>query len=242
MKKYDRSIALFEELLKLERTKFRSDHPDTLETQAKLGVVYREAGRVSDALAQLEEVYEKGRQYRELRWVGNALLTAYVQAGRKPEAADLLKTRVEAARKEFPADSLKLAGALTDIGQALLDGKAHADAEPFLRESLSIRDKHAAAAWETDRARSVLGEALSGQKKYADAEPLLLSGYDGLKKQEAKLMHLGPSNLTNAMERLALLYEGWGKPDEATKWRKELQTVKLKVSGVRDQESGKQPK
>jgi hypothetical protein len=32
--------------------------------------------------------------------------------------------------------------------------------------------------------------------------------------------------LTEAAQRLVRLYEAWGKPDEATRWRKEVNAVK----------------
>jgi hypothetical protein len=65
----------------------------------------------------------------------------------------------------------------------------------------------------------MLGGALLGQKKYADAEPLLLAGYEGMKKQEAKIPPQGTGRLTEAVERLVQLYEATGKPDEVKKWQ-----------------------
>ena len=185
MKKYDQSIPLFEETLKLERAKFGPDHPETLDTQAKLGVVYRDAGRVADAIPLLEDVHQKGRKHPVLAWVGNALLTAYVQAGKKAEATALVTAQVAAARKQFLADSLPLAAALADVGKALLDAKA-----------------------------------------YADAEPLLLAGYEGAKKHTSQVSPRGRSNLMSTLERLVRLYDAWDKPDEAAKWRKELEAQK----------------
>ena len=72
----------------------------------------------------------------------------------------------------------------------------------------------------------MLGAALLGQKKYADAEPLLLSGYQGMKKQEAKIPPQGKVRLTEALERLVQLYEATNKKDDAAKWRKELEARK----------------
>jgi hypothetical protein len=60
--------------------------------------------------------------------------------------------------------------------------KAFADAEPLLREFLTICAKQEPDAWTTFNTMSLLGGALLGQKKYADAEPLLVKGYEGMKK------------------------------------------------------------
>ena len=64
------------------------------------------------------------------------------------------------------------------------------------------------------------------QKKYTDAEPLLLKGYAGMKQREQTIPPPSKSRLTEALERLVQLYEATAKPDEATKWRKELETRK----------------
>ena len=72
--------------------------------------------------------------------------------------------------------------------------------------------------------RSLLGGALAGQKKYTEAEPLLLQGYRGLKAHRLALSaQQAGKYLPEALERLVRLYDDWGKPDEAGKWRKELQ-------------------
>ena len=68
----------------------------------------------------------------------------------------------------------------------------------------------------------MLGVPLLGQKKFAEAEPLLLSGYDGMKKQENKIPPPAKIRLNQAVERLVQFYEATSKPDEAAKWRKEL--------------------
>jgi hypothetical protein len=36
----------------------------------------------------------------------------------------------------------------------------------------------------------------------------------------------GKTRLAEAIERLVQRYEAWGKPDEATRWRRELQKAK----------------
>ncbi len=92
-------------------------------------------------------------------------------------------------------------------------------AEAVLRECLAIREKKAPDEWSTFNTKSLLGEALLGQQKYADTEPLLLAGYEGLKRRAHKIPPQGKLRLNNAVERLTRLYDAWGKPDEAAKWR-----------------------
>ena len=73
----------------------------------------------------------------------------------------------------------------------------------------------------------MLGAALMGQKKYADAEPLLLRGYEGMKQREDKIPAQVRSRfLSEALERLGQIYDATNNPDEAAKYRKELEAHK----------------
>jgi len=63
---------------------------------------------------------------------------------------------------------------------------------------------------------------LLGQKDYAKAEQLLRDGYEGLQQHEAKIPRPAKPRLREAMERLAQLYEAWGKPDKAAEWKQKL--------------------
>jgi eukaryotic-like serine/threonine-protein kinase len=222
MKKLDLSIPLLEETLKLRKAKLDPDHPATLGTQLDLGVNYCDAGRFADAITLLEEVHQKG-PHPHMGTAGNALLTAYVRAGKTTEATALVREAVRAARQWFPAGSPELAVELADVGQTLLEAKAYAAAEPLLRESLSLGEQKVPDAWGTHHTRSLLGGALLAQKRYGDAAPLLLQGYAGLKERAVKIPPEEQGSLTMAVERLAQLYGAWGKPDEAAKWRKELE-------------------
>ena len=53
-----------------------------------------------------------------------------------------------------------------------------------------------------------------------------MKGYEGMKKQEAKIPAQGKIRLVEAVERLVQLYDATGKPEEAAKWRKELEKTK----------------
>jgi eukaryotic-like serine/threonine-protein kinase len=124
--------------------------------------------------------------------------------------------------KKARTTSRALAGELTELGVQLLKQEKHAEAERILRECLAVLQEKQADAWTTFRIRSLLGTALLGQRKYADAEPLLLQGYQGMKQREARIPSNGKELLKEALEHLVQLYDAWGKPDQAAKWRKEL--------------------
>jgi tetratricopeptide (TPR) repeat protein len=228
LKKFDLSIPLFDETLKLNKAKFGPDSLSTLGAQVNLGVNYRDAGRFNDAIPLLEEVYQKSSKYPELSGVGDTLLEVYGQAGKAAEAIALATERLRAARNRFHAGSPPLAAALATVGEALLNAKAYADAEPILRECLAIRQMKEADAWPTFDTQSLLGAALLGQGNYAEAEPNLVQGYQGMKDREAQMPDHARIRLAQDLERLVQLYDAWGKKAEADKWRKELEEYKPK--------------
>jgi hypothetical protein len=61
--------------------------------------------------------------------------------------------------------------------------------------------------------------------EYAEAEPLLVANYEGLKQKQGQIApHEKDALLRDAIARLVQLYDAWGKPDKAAKWRQELAT------------------
>ena len=96
------------------------------------------------------------------------------------------------------------------------------EAEPILRECLAIRDKVIPDLWQRFNTMSQLGGALLGQGRYAQAEPLIVGGYEGLKAREAKIPAPSRPRLREAAERVARLYDAWGRPDEAAAWKLKL--------------------
>jgi eukaryotic-like serine/threonine-protein kinase len=226
LKQPDKAIPLFESLVPLHEKVLGEMHPDTLRAAANLGVNYRDAGRFAEAIPLLKRAYDGGRGYATLQWVGAELLSAYAKAGKATEAHALAKENLTAARTTHPKGSPQLAAALVAIGQALLELKAWADAELIYREAAAIREKYEPDDWRTFNTQSRLGKTLLEQGKVAEAEPLLIRGYEGMKKREATMPASGKVYLTEVLERLVQVYEAMNKPDEAAKWRRELESVR----------------
>jgi hypothetical protein len=112
---------------------------------------------------------------------------------------------------------------LAGLGSTLILAQKFADAEPVLRECLTVREKSQPDDWTTFNTKSMLGNAHLAQKKYAEAEPLLLAGFEGLRERETKIPPQSRVRLTETVGRLVEMYEALGKKTEADKWRKELE-------------------
>ena len=89
----------------------------------------------------------------------------------------------------------------------------------------------------------MLGGSLIGQKKYTEAETLLLAGYTGMKERESSIPPIARIRLNDALERLVILYEALQNPDEAAKWKAQLDqipTTKEKQDEETSESSGDQ--
>jgi serine/threonine protein kinase/tetratricopeptide (TPR) repeat protein len=199
-KQLDRSVPLFEETLRMRKEKQGPDHPQTLLAMANLAVNYRDAGRVAEAIPLLEEALDRARK--------------------RPDG--------------LPADlawiHTALAATQAQLGLNLLRQKKYTEAEPLLRDCLRIREQKEPTAWTTFNTRSMLGGSLLGQQKYKQAEPLLLAGYKGMKESATPIPAAAKIRLVEAVQRLVQLYEVWDRPEDAARWRKELQTLHDKGS------------
>jgi hypothetical protein len=108
------------------------------------------------------------------------------------------------------------------LGRIRLQQKEYAKAEPLLRELPTILKAEMPDYWQRFHYESLLGASLLGQKKFDEAEPLLIEGYKGMKEREAKIPAPRKHRLAEAGERVVRLYDDWGKPEEAAKWRAKL--------------------
>jgi hypothetical protein len=89
-------------------------------------------------------------------------------------------------------------------------------AEPLLRECQEVAK---ASLWKGDWLPAELasrqGDCLRRQGRYAEAEPILVDAAQTM----GRAIGAPPHAVTTARERAFRLYEAWGKPEEAVKWR-----------------------
>jgi serine/threonine protein kinase/tetratricopeptide (TPR) repeat protein len=223
------AIALYEENLKLKKAKLVAEHPNMLTAMHNLAWGYQAAGRLPEAAALYEEAL-RGRKAKLSAEHPDTLYTLFNLAttyDRQGESA-----RAEAAYLELLTLQRKLAnpyltGTLSILGRLYLRQKRFAEAEPLLRECLTMSTKKTPGHWQVFSTQSLLGVSLLGQKKYAEAEPLMRQGYDGLKAREKSLSADARPLLPQIAEKLVQLYEATNKPDDAANWKKELATLKL---------------
>jgi serine/threonine protein kinase len=226
------AIRLHEQTLRQRETKLGLDHPHTLMSMANLGAANREAGRVEEAIRLLDTALRRGRRRPEglpalIAWVPGILAQTYEQVGQLAKAESIYRDLLQQAQREYGSGDPQKAAALGQLGTNVLKQKRFTEAEPLLRQCLTIRAKTQPDEWTTFHTCSALGEALLGQPKYAEAEPLLVQGYEGMKQRQDTIPPAYRQVcLTEALERLVRLYEAAEQKAKAADWRRKLQETK----------------
>lgn len=140
----------------------------------------------------------------------------YFLKGDYARAEDEDRKAIDLLRKYIGPEYSTTVSTAATLGLTLTrEGKA-AEGEPYLREALEIRKKILPPdSFMIPSAESALGECLTAQKRYAEAEPLLTDGYNALKSK----LNDRDRRVIEARQRLLKLYELWGKPDLAARYR-----------------------
>ena len=141
--------------------------------------------------------------------------------GRLAEAEARARDHLRRVRSIAPAGHIWLAEPLENLGWILIRLGKYEQAEPVLREALTLRGQYGppgpggrpGLAEDQFGNRVLLGLALAGQKKYAEAGPLLETGYRGVREFGwARSAVPPPVLLSEAAARLAEMYKAAGDP------------------------------
>ncbi len=73
-----------------------------------------------------------------------------------------------------------------------------------------------------------IGVALAGQRKFAEAEPILLEIFEGLRTRRSSTP---PELYIGTIQAIIDLYVAMEKPEEAERWRKELNAATASSGG-----------
>jgi hypothetical protein len=187
----------------------------------------KELARPPEPIAMLEETVKSrtaslGSDHLDTLNAMNALALAYERAGRLADAKPIELQILASVRQRSDRETASVAAFLAQCAYMRLVASEFAQAEPFARASLAIREKLMPDDRLTFHTRSMLGGALLGQHKLAEAEPLLRSGYEGLKASEETLPSVGRILIQESLERLVQLYEAKADAVQAGEWKQKL--------------------
>jgi serine/threonine-protein kinase len=218
---WDEAIVNDERSLAIYR-KLPSRSPAMVQTLGVLGAILEEKGEYKRAEALTREALDLRRQAlgenhpdvaNSLADLGWLAFLQHDYAAAEAEENEAL----EIYRKHFPEmNMLGAAGPLENLAKMRLQTGQPRRAEPYLREALDIKTRLLPKGnWMVAADEGLLGECLTMQKRYAEAEPLLVESHQSLKASRGDKHGL----TQDALKRLVKLYEAWGKPEMAARFR-----------------------
>jgi tetratricopeptide (TPR) repeat protein len=144
---------------------------------------------------------------------------AFLALRQYPEAEARINATLEIYRAASGPQYVNYPTALMVQGMILSQTGRTAEAETLLREGVRIRAENVPEThFLRATASGALGEFLTTQNRFSEAESFLLASYESLRKSQAE----NSPRTRLALERLAVLYENWGKIDAAHEYRSKL--------------------
>ena len=213
----DRAEALYHEYLdRLRRLPVKHEAGEAL---YHLGVIHYIRGDYQEAeklVSQAERLFSQylGADYPQIADFLYYLATIHClrkdYARAEAEARRALEIRRQGKMPSHPATLISL-GLLSKV---LISAGRPARAAPYLREAMEkfwvAPDREGNLA----NAAGILGECLTLLKRYDEAERALNENYAGFQSCDEKC----PGKM-EARQRLTKLYEAWGKPEQAARFR-----------------------
>jgi serine/threonine protein kinase/tetratricopeptide (TPR) repeat protein len=218
--KEEEAVALDRETLAGRRRSLGADHPDTLRSMCNLAVSLTDLGQLEAAEPLCRESLDGrrrvlGPEHIETLWSEWILGHVLARKGNYAEAEKILRHSLDACLRLLGPKHPDTFRAQSYVGDLLCRANRPAEAEPVLRQCLMGREKNLPVGhWRTAHARALLGHCLAGQNKFADAEPLLRTSYERLLKGAPA------ARVAETLAWVIELYELWGKPEQAERWRK----------------------
>ena len=146
----------------------------------------------------------------------NNLATVLRAQGDYDAAVPLFRESSDIYRRLLGPKHRALATSLTNLSRALVEGGTPTDCEILTREAVAICEQaFPADHWRTYDAKGNLGACLGAHERYAEAEPLLLAAYEAVGEARGTRSRSVQYFLT----RLVALYDGWNRPDAASRYR-----------------------
>jgi serine/threonine-protein kinase len=217
----DEAEKLLREATEIDLKVFGKDHPERAISMNNLAFVYREKKEYEKA----EMIYREALEIRRKSLGENhpsvarniySLGLTLIEKGDYDQAEPLLLEAQGLWKKNLPPehpDQGSIALALAKVRMYRGDSNG---AKQLLEYALMIRIKnyppdHTAIA----NVKSALGECLASQGFYAEAETLLLDAYRVWSQKQGK----NHADTIKTGNRLVVLYDAWGKPAEADRYR-----------------------
>ena len=219
--RYAEAEPLSREAIAIVKKCFGEEHPHAATCMATLAGLLAYQGKYVEA----ESLYRQtlamrrvafGEEHAAIALNLDDLSNLLKHRGRYEEAESYSREALAMQEKLLGETHPDVARSLHSLATIYIERGESDSAEQHLRRCLEIRkealpEDHLLTAW----ARILLGGILADRELYAEAEPLLVQG--------GSIIEASPTTSVEkkleAFERVAALYDAWGKEDRAAEWR-----------------------
>ncbi len=219
--RYDEALPVLEEAVEICRRAGGDRHPELARSLENLGNVYYRKHEFDRTLELLDEVMTIRREVLgddspDVARTLNNMGMVYKAAGQPERAEEYLRHAVAGMERAYGPDHPDVASSRWSLAHVLWSEGKLAEAEVELRAAVSVAER---VYPEGSAGRATydlpLGNLLADRGRYAEAEPLVLSAHAAFLATEGPQ---GPRT-TEAAAWLVKLYERWGRPEEAARYR-----------------------
>ena len=211
---HERALAIFESVLP-------ANHPHIGMTLSAMASIYKELGRFEEALPLAKrsiEITESqlGKDNENTMLSVDALGMVYEGLERYAEAEAEYRRAVETLNRTLGKEHPTTVNVTVNLAHALLYLDRPDDAEKLLKESRDVaeRIKHVNALPGID---GLMVEVAVRRKQFEQAEKMAIDYMDRMRRLEPVEMRDGM--VRNAAQVFTDLYDAWGKPELAEKYR-----------------------
>jgi eukaryotic-like serine/threonine-protein kinase len=223
----DEAEPLQREALEIWRMIYGAEHPNVAAALSNLGDLLSRQERFPEAEPILREVLAMDRkllggEHPDIATDLNNLAILLCRQERFREAEPLYREALEMRHRLLGKDHPDVAYPLLGLASVVIEEGQLKTAEEMLVECLRIRRAQLPKDdWRTALAENTLGRCLTMQGRYAEAEPYLTRSCPLVLGAPAASTHYK----REALENVITLYDAWGKPERAARYREDLQAV-----------------
>jgi serine/threonine protein kinase/Tfp pilus assembly protein PilF len=232
---YAEAESMYRESLAIRRKVYGEDHPAIAQSLNNLGMyLYQmflnkknDGTEAEQLLRQALAMNRKmlGNDHPEVSTNLNNLALLLRDKGDYDQAIALFREVMELDRKNLGDAHPYVATRMNNLASALVRKGDYKSAEELFHKAIEIQRKtFLEKSWQIATTQLLLAGCLQAQKRYREAEPLMLEAFPMIKDN----FGLGHPRTQAAVKRLASLYEAWGKPDQAAKYKGLIKTDEKK--------------
>ncbi|MCG3161297.1 MAG: Serine/threonine-protein kinase PknD [Acidobacteria bacterium] len=215
----ERAAATYREYLRrLQSLPTRHEAGEALQGLAQIEIVKGNDREAERLLTEAIRLFSQslGEDYPSIAHFLHDLMGIHLQRQDYVAAENEARRALEILRRKYPPTHAAIPAGLGMLSKALIvAGRPH-HAAPFLQEAMEkYRKQNNASSNYSSAAAGILGECLTLLKRYEEAERLLNASYDGLKP----IRGAQSPEMVEARQRLVKLYDAWGRPEQAARFR-----------------------